>query len=68
MPKFKIILDGEEQDEEFTTREAAEEYAIYLCGCAREGAEILFMSNPGDYPYDEETFEEPEYDIVEVDD
>ena len=32
----------------------------------KEGAEILHMSNPGDYDYDEETFEESEYEIIEV--
>ncbi|SES91054.1 hypothetical protein SAMN02910413_1215 [Pseudobutyrivibrio sp. C4] len=65
---FKIEICGEEQDEVFDTYEAAEEYALYLKGCAREGAEILSMSNPGDYPYDEDSFEEPDYSIIEYDD
>ncbi len=64
---FKIEICGEEQDEEFETYEAAEEYAVYLQGCARQGAEILSMSNPGDYPYDEDSFEEPDYSIIEYD-
>ncbi len=68
MAKYKIIFDGEEQDEVFSTEETAEEYALYLCSCTREGAEILHMSNPGDYDYDEDTFEDPEYEIVELDD
>lgn len=68
MAKYKIIFDGEEQDEVFNTEEAAEEYALYLCSCTREGAEILHMSNPGDYDYDEDSFEDPEYEIVELDD
>lgn len=67
MAKYKIIFDGEEQDEIFSTEEDAEEYALYLCSCARTGAEILHMSNPGDYEYDENSFEDPEYEIVEVD-
>ena len=62
---YKIIMyfdgEGDEQDEVFNTEEEAEEYAVYLVGCSRTGAEILNMSNPGDYPYDEDTFEEPEY-------
>ena len=66
MSKFKIIFDDEEQDEVFDTREEAEEYAQYLCSCTRTGAEVLYLSNPGDNPYDEETFEEPEYEIIEV--
>lgn len=68
MTKYKIIFDGEEQDEIFNTEEAAEEYALYLCSCYREGAEILHMSNPGDYDYDEDEFESPDYEIVEIDD
>ena len=68
MAKFKIIFDGEEQDEVFDTEEAAEEYALYLCSCTRTGAEIFHWSNPSDYDYDEGTFEDPEYEIVEEDD
>ena len=68
MAKYKIIFDGEEQDEVFCTEEAAEDYALYLCSCSRDGAEILHMSNPGDYDYDEDSFEDSEYEIVEVDD
>lgn len=68
MSKYRIEMDGELQDEIFDTEEEAEDYALYLCSCARTGAEILNMSNPGDYPYDEDSFEEPEYEIIEVDD
>lgn len=67
MPKYKVILDGEEQDEVFDTEVDAQEHALYLCSCAREGAEILHMSNPGDYDYDEDSFEYPEYEIIEID-
>lgn len=69
MLKYKIVWeDGEEEDELFITERDADEYAVYLQGCAREGAEILNMSNPGDYNYDEDNFEYPEYEIVEVED
>ena len=67
MAKFKVIFDGEEQDEVFNTAKDAEEHALYLCSCTREGAEILHMSNPGDYDYDEDDFEDSEYEIVEED-
>ena len=63
--KYKIIFDGEEQDEIFDTEKAAEEYALYLCSCTQTGAEILHLSNPGDYDYEENTFENPGYEIVE---
>lgn len=67
MPKYKVSLDGEEQEPVFDTENDAEEYALYLCSCSRQGAEILHMSNPGDYDYDEDSFEEPEYEIIEID-
>lgn len=67
MTKFKVLFYGEYEDEVFNTKEDAEEYALYLCSCAREGAEILHMSNPGDYDYDEDNFEDPDYEIVKID-
>lgn len=66
--KYGIEIDGELQDEVFETEEEAEEYALYLCSCSRIGAETLHWSNPGDYDYDEDTYEDPEYEIVELDD
>lgn len=66
MSKYKVIFNEEEQDEVFDTEEEAEEYASYLCSCARTGAETLNLSNPGDYDYDEDSYEDPEYEIVEV--
>ena len=65
MSKYKVLFNDEEMDEVFDTEEDAEEYALYLCSCAREGAEILHMSNPGDY--DEDDYD-AEYEIVEEDD
>lgn len=64
MAKYKIIFNGDEQDEVFDTYEGARECALYLVSCYHEGGETLEMSNPGDYPYDPE--DEPEYEIVEV--
>lgn len=65
MAIYKILLDGEEQEEVFDTEVEAEEYALYLRSCARTGAETLHWSNPGDYDYDEDTFEAPEFEIIE---
>ena len=67
MSIFKVLFEGEPEDEEFATEEEAREYADYLSSCSRLGAEILHMSNPGDYDYDEDTFEEPEFEIIEID-
>lgn len=67
MSKYKVIFDDEEQDEVFDTEEEAEEYALELCSCHRVGSETLHWSNPGDYDYDEDTYESPDYEIVEDD-
>ena len=71
MSWFKILMkyaDGTDdlQDEVFDSEEAATEYADYLVSCGRQGAEILELSNPGDYPMDE--YEDSEYEIIEVED
>ena len=65
MSKYKVIFNGEEIETIFDTEEEAEEHALYLCSCAELGAEILHMSNPGDY--DEDDYDE-EYEIVEIED
>lgn len=66
---FKVVMcysDGtrEEDDEIFDTESAAEEYGGYLCGCYHEGAEILNLSNPGDYPLDDD--DDVDFEIIEV--
>lgn len=71
MPKYKIIMQypngtSEEEDDIFDSEEAAEEYANYLVGCSRDGAETLNLSNPGDYPLDNN--EDPDFEIIEIDD
>lgn len=63
MSKFKVIFNDEEQDEIFDSESAAEDYALYLSSCAKEGAETLHMSNPGDC--DEDDYED-DFEIVEV--
>ena len=65
MSNYKVVFEGEEQDEMFATYEEAEEHALYLVSCYHTGGEILEMSNPGDYPYDPD--DEPEYEIIETD-
>lgn len=63
MPKYKVSFDGDFEDEIFDTEEEAEDYALYLSSCAKEGAEILHMSNPGDYDADDY---DDDYEIVEI--
>lgn len=63
MARHKIIFDGEEQDEVFSTYDEAAERADDMIAECREGGEILELSNPGDYPYDPDV--EPDCEIVE---
>ena len=49
----------------FDTFEDAEDHGNYLCSCTRQGAKILNMSNPGDYPLDDD--DDVSFDIVEAD-
>ena len=65
MANYKIIFEGDEQNDVFSTYEDAENYALYLVSCYHTGGKVLEMSNPGDYPYDPD--DEPEYEIVETD-
>lgn len=67
--KFKLLMkypDGteEEEDELFDSEEEAKEYGDYMISCSREGAETLYMSNPGDYPL--EDYEDPDYEVIET--
>ena len=64
MIKYRVIFEGEPEDELYDTMEEAEDAAAYSCSCASQGAEILNLSNPGDYDFDEN--EEYEYEIEEV--
>ena len=63
MAIFKIIFNGEEQDEEFSTYEEAEDCARDLVGAYHEGGETMELSNPGDYPYNPD--DDPDYEIIE---
>ena len=65
MAKYQVEFDGEMDDEIFDSYEEAEEYAIDCCNAASIGAEILHMSNPGDYQDDSCDME---YEIIEIDD
>jgi hypothetical protein len=67
---FKAVLkfaDGEEveDDERFETEEEAEEYGLVMLSSYNTGAEVLHMSNPGDYPLDDDDAD-PDIVVVEV--
>ncbi|MDQ1138435.1 hypothetical protein QE410_003234 [Microbacterium sp. SORGH_AS 1204] len=64
--KVQWADDGfDDEDAIFETEAQAEAYAADQLNNFRTGAEVLHLSNPGDYPQDGE--EDPEYAIVEVD-
>jgi hypothetical protein len=70
--KYTAIIHFPDEDleleEEYDTEEEAEEAAQYAISCCETGAETLHMSNPGDYEYDEDDFDDVEYEIVEIED
>lgn len=67
MSVFKVIFNGELEDEVFNTEQEADSYALDLCNAYAQGGEDLYLSNPGDYPYEETCCDTPEYEIIEVD-
>ena len=67
---FKVTMlypDGttEEDDEVFETEEAAREHGLEQCSNYKAGGEVLHMSNPGDYPLNEDD-DEVDFEVVEV--
>ena len=68
MYKLKIFEEGfeEYEDEVFETEAEAQECMNTIMSDYRTGAEVLNLSNPGDYPYDEDDDFDIEYDIVEI--
>ena len=68
---FKVVInfsDGEvlDFDEEFETEAEAQSYGYEQLSNMDLGAEILHMSNPGDYPLPDNDGE-PEVVVTEVD-
>ena len=63
--KYKILIDGEEDDEgnAFDTESEADDYALQWESNWHAGGEVLEMSNPGDYPYDPDDC--PSIEVVE---
>ncbi len=55
----------EEEDTLYDTEDQAEEAGCYGCSCYRLGGEILNLSNPGDYPLDEDG--DCDFEIIEID-
>ena len=62
---FKLTIPELDIEEIFDTEEEAEDYVCEVSSDMRTGAEILHMSNPGDYPF-EECDDDFDYDIEEI--
>lgn len=67
---FKVVKsypDGatEEDDKISETESEADAHGLYLCSCYETDGEILNMSNPGDYPLDDDG--EIDFAVIEVD-
>lgn len=66
---FKVIMHypdyDDEEEEIFETEEEAEEYGLQSCSDYHAGGEILNMSNPGDYPLDDN--DDVDFEVIEVD-
>ena len=56
---------ADDDDEVFDTEAEAEAHASVQISNLHTGAEVLHLSNPGDYPEGDD--EDLEYEIVEVD-
>ena len=73
--KYKIIYywtDGSEEEDDnygeyYSSEEEANEAGLYELGCAIQGGEILAMSNPGDYPFDDKDYEDDSFEVMKVD-
>ncbi|MFT3834398.1 MAG: hypothetical protein QM711_13925 [Micropruina sp.] len=68
---YKVVMqydDGSSEidDEVFDTEEEAQAYGLVCVSNYSTGAEVLHLSNPGDYPLNED--EEVDFEVVEVDD
>ena len=68
MFKLKISDDSFEdyEKEVFETREEAQDCMDTIMSECRAGAEVLNLSNPGDYPYDEDDDFDIDYEMVEI--
>ena len=67
---FKVVTIGsdgtrEDDDEVFETEAEAEQHGQQMCSDYSQGAEVLHLHNPGDYP---DPDDEIDYEVIEVDD
>lgn len=70
MTKYRLEFEEDLADENgiFDTYEQALDAVSEVESNMRVGAEVLHMSNPGDYPLDEDDDYSVDYEITEIDD
>lgn len=74
MGKYKVIYfyssgDTDEDDnygEYYSSEAEANDAGEYGLSCKKLGGEILEMSNPGDYPFNESDYEDDTFEVVLV--
>lgn len=74
MTKYKLLFhysDGTDEEDDndgryYDTEEQADAAGLDGLSAYHLGGEILEMSNPGDYPYDEDAADEDTFEILEV--
>lgn len=59
------VIDDDD-DELFDTYDEAMEAGLYGLSCAAQGAEVLHLPNPGDYPFDEDDPPSGDVEVIEV--
>ena len=70
MAQYKVVMlysDGtqDELDDIFDTEEEADRAGMQACSDYRDGCENMNLSNPGDYPLDDD--DDVDYEIIEID-
>lgn len=56
---------SEEEDEVFETEAEANDYGLEQLSNIETGAEVLHLSNPGDYPLEDD---DSDFEVIEVED
>ena len=69
---YKVVMnypDGttHEEEEIFRDGKEAEAYGLDQLNNYNTGGEVLRMSNPGDYPLNEDEDDSADFDVIEVD-
>lgn len=62
----EVYRSDEEFDEVFDSEEEADDAALQALGEMDTGAEVLHLSNPGDYPYRESDYTNATIEVIKL--